>query len=715
MKNKLAVLSLASILLLGACQNDVPSSSAGSSEIGDESSSNEIKDNTSSEETKDSTGGEVNPEKAKFTLEMNGELRLNQSRSIYAILKEGQTGTVKFSSSDPNVIRASEMSGVTNEALLSAVGEGSATISAYLEGEEDILVTKEITIAHGQVLPQETFNKLTSGMKVSSTQKLFDYDEKLNPTLNSQFDITTIYEENSDMETYHGTDAYQIDVINHATGKNTFSRKYVRNGVRLAVEQLTKDNTISKITQFSDEGDEYNWVNSYYENLFFTDEENGGTPTVQASDFETFDDGASYEYVGKNLWATTYLTVSLVMEDITPDEFKITVDGDNLGFHIVTDPFAKDGETKGGQVIDSTISEIGTATIDHIQPFAHETYHDQLEVARLELANSKNYTSTYTLKDSDNEITTYTLTYTEDTVEEKIVDSTGKIIAHDGAHREGNGYITYNYDDSTGTLTKKKSYEASFDSVNRYPTFDFAIEVLGEGKNGVYTSRGDYTGDFIGYCWNLPKYCTYYTVNGDTQVTMENGHLTGMKATLASSTLADEIKFEGTFSNIGTTTINYDWSQIETPDEPTNYEGTLLTYLQAWGVEDIIPFLYPTNTGYRDWEVSRTYWKDSSGHMDYNYAKYAYFRTNDFENSTQRDAYITNYKALLVENGWTLSEEEDANLGYIYYVSQDGEWKLSVGPNRNWSGGSATNAVCFTFTNKTNKMAMPDIYNDSDY
>lgn len=706
MKKKLLILTLCPIFVLASCN--------GGEETKSESNQTDSANSQVSDSAESSNDTPVNPANAKFKLVMNGELYPNQFRSIYAILNEGVTGNVKFSSSNTEVLRVSEMEDVSNEALITAIGEGTATISAYLEGEEDVVVTKEITIAHGTAMPEATFSKLQGSMKVTLEEKYYDYDANLNPTAQGQDDIVTIYEEVEDATNYHGTDAYQIDVKNHATGVSTFSEKFVRNGVRLAVEQLTKDNTISKITQYDEDGEEYNWVNSYYENLFYYDKDDeDAKPTVKATDFETYDGGKTYVYTGSSIWATTYLTVSFVMSNITPDEFAITVDGENLGFEITVDPYAKDGETKGGQVITGTVSEVGTAKIDHLQPYAHETYHDALETARAELQNAKNYTTTYTLKDEDG-TSTYTITYTEDTVEQKIVTPDGKI-THNGAHKNGTGYFTYEYDDATGTLTKTKDYEAAFDAVNRYPTFDFAVEVLGEGVNNVYSSRGDTTGGFISYCFAMPNFTYYYyDVDGATKVTMENGHFTKMEATLYSSTLADEIQFSGTISNIGTTTLNYDWSSIVTPAAPETYPEKLLASMKEWGVEQLFPYLYPTNVGYADNVIGRYHWKDSNGDTNSSYAKVAFFTTNKFETNELRDAYIENYKALLVTNGWTLTEEEDDNLGYKYYSSPDGTYKLSVGPNKYYSGGSGLKDVIFTFTNAEEKMVVPSSY-FSDY
>ncbi len=697
------ILILTSALLLGSCA----SSGGSASESLDSTIGNSSGEVTSSSSTKD-----VTPENAKFTLMMNGDLHLNQSRSIYAILKEGVSGNVVFESSDPNVVRASKMEGISNEALLTAVSEGEAIISAHLEGEEDVIVSKTFNIAHGTALSSEVFDKLTGGMKVELTQTLYDYDRELNPTLFEQSDITTIYEEVDDMDSYHNTDAYQITVKDHKTQNVTYERKYVRNGVRLATEYLNKDNKIGKATLFNDDGDEYKWVNSYYENLFKYEENTDMEPLVTATDFESFDGGKTYSYVGDSLWATTYLACSLVLQDITPDEFAITVDGDSLGIYFVTDPFGKDGVTnKGGQIVEGKVSEIGTAKIEHIKPYVHETYHDDLEMAREEIATSKNYTATYSI-DGDDGKTTYTMVYTDDTIEEKIVDSNGKILAHDGAHKDGTGYFTYTYDDATGTLTKTKNYVASWDSINRYPTFDFAVEVFGPANDGVYKSRGEHTGSLLSYCFNLPKYAYYYSVNGEVSLTLNGGHFASMKGQLTSSSLNDTIEFSGEFSNVGSTTLNYDWSSIVDQTEPTEYPETLLASLKEWGVDKVAPYLYPTNTGYRDYGVAWARWRDASGNMDSSYSKYVSFKTNEFETTEQRDSYISKYKELLVSLGWTLTEEQDENMGYLFYVDPTGEWKLSVGENKNYYGGSSTKGVLFTITNKDNKLTTPSSYFD---
>ena len=201
-------------------------------------------------------------------------------------------------------------------------------------------------------------------------------------------------------------------------------------------------------------------------------------------------------------------------------------------------------------------------------------------------------------------------------------------------------------------------------------------------------------------------------MDGEVSLTLKDGHFATMKGKLTSSSLNDTITFSGEYSKIGSTTLNYDWSSIEGQTEPTDYPSVLLASLKEWGVDKVVPYLYPTNTGYKDSTVAWVRWKDSSGKMDSNYSKYVAFKTNEFETNEQRDAYLTKYKELLVSLGWKLTEEKDENMGYPFYVDPTGEWKLSVGENKNYFGGSSTKGVLFTVTNKSNKLATPASYFD---
>ncbi len=716
MNKKSIILCLASAMLLSACAGN----NSGDATTSDSPVASS--DNTATSETQESLPPAPTPDSESidsnigFKVVMFGDLYPNQMRSIYAVLDEGKSGNVVFESDNEEVVRCTNDESRGNQALLGAVSTGEATISAYFEDSPTKIVTKKVTVKNGTALPESTFNKLTGGMKVTMSQSLYDYNDELEPTLYKAYDVTTIYEEVEEATFYHNTDAYQITVTDRATGEIDFAQSYVRNGVRLATEYVNSNNEIGKATKYNEDGDEYKWVNSYYENLFKFDKDSDLAATVTASDFETYDGGKTYHYVGNGIWATTYLTVSLVMSDITPDDFVITVDGDNLGFYIVTDPASETGSTeKGGTVISGKVSEIGTAKIDHLQPYSHESYHDGLEAARKELAEAKNYTTVYTLTD-DEETLTYTHIFTEDTIEEKVVDGAGKVIAHDGAHKTDSGYFTYEVDDSTGTVTKTKDYTSDFDSadVRRYPTFDFAVEILGESEANTYVTRGAFVGDFFRYCWYLPtrRLNSYNVTDDGVTVTLKDGHLNTMQCELSlSSDFGDDnIEFFGTYSNIGTSKVEHDWTKIETPDEPTNFPAALLASLEEWGVDEVIPYLYPTNTGFaEDEKVYR-----ANNKTDSTYARYAAFKTNKFETAEQCSNYITQYKALLVERGWRLTEEADENFGYYYYADPTGEWKLSVGENAYWSGGSHDNAVLFTFNNKDNKMVVPDSYSLDD-
>ncbi len=716
MNKKSLILCLAGAMLLSACASNNPSDDATSDNpvaSSDNATASEAQESLPPAPTPDSESIDSN---VGFKVVMFGDLYPNQMRSIYAVLGEGKTGNVIFESDNEGIVRCTNDEDRGNEALLVAVSTGEVTISAHFEDDPTKVVTKKVTVKNGTALPESTFEKLTGGMKVTMSQSLYDYGDDLEPTLYKAYDVTTIYEEVEDASFYHNTDAYQINVVDRATGKVDFAKSYVRNGVRLATEYVNSNNEIGKATQYNEDGDEYKWVNSYYENLFKYDEDSDLDATVVASDFETYDGGKTYHYVGNGFWATTYLTVSLVMSNITPDDFVITVDGDDLGFYIVTDPASSKGSNeKGGSVISGKVSEIGTAKIDHLKPYSHESYHDGLEAARKELAEAKNYTTVYTLTD-DEETLTYTHIFTEDTIEEKIVDGSGKVVAHDGAHKTDSGYFTYDVDDSAGTITKIKDYTSDFDSadVRRYPTFDFAVEILGESAANTYVTRGAYVSDFFRYCWYLPstRLNPYNVTEDGVTVTLKDGHLNTMRCELSlSSDFGDDnIVFFGTYSNIGTSKVEHDWTKIETPDEPTNFPATLLASLKEWGVDEVIPYLYPANTGFaEDEKVYRA--KDKT---DESYARYAAFRTNKFETAEQCTDYITQYKALLVEKGWTLTTEVDDNFGYCYYVDPTGEWKLSVGENASWSGGAPDKAVLFTFNNKDNKMLVPASYSMDD-
>ncbi len=653
--------------------------------------------------------GDIVTGDAGFKLVMFGDLYLHQMRSIYAVLDDGVIGSVTFSSDNEDIIVCSPDENRLNQALLRANGLGTATISAYIEGQEDKVLTKTITVSSGTALPEETFNKLTGAMKVNLTESRYDYDEKLSPTLYDSYNVTTIYEENEDIASYpyHNTDAYQINSVNIQTGVSDYSRLFVRNGTRLATEYISSDNTIVKQTQYDDEGEEYDWVNSAYENPFKYDEESDEAPNVVATDFETFDGGKTYHYVGEGIYSTFYIAKSFTLRNNFPDDFVITVNGDDIGFQIFTDPASALGEDEmGGTTISGKFSEIGTAKVTHLEPYKHESYHDAIESARSKMASARNYTASYSFSDSDGTMT-YTHVFTEDTIDEKIVQADGTI-SHTGVHKTDTGYFTYEYDDSTGVLTKTKDYTADFSSVNRYPTFDFAVEILGQGsKDGEYISRGNETRFFYSYCWYLPRFLNYYTVSDDVAVTLKDGYFASMSTELASNVDSTEepASFVGKYSNFGTSAVSYDWDNIVLPTEPTNYPTELLASLKQFGVDEVIPYLYPTNVGYADNKATCIKDKSNDG-----YASYCYFETNKFETDELRDAYIASYKELLVNNGWTLTTEVDDHLGYDYYISNDGNWKLSVGAYKAFSTGAAWKNVVFTFNSATGQIAIPDGY-----
>lgn len=98
--------------------------------------------------------------------------------------------------------------------------------------------------------------------------------------------------------------------------------------------------------------------------------------------------------------------------------------------------------------------------------------------------------------------------------------------------------------------------------------------------------------------------------------------------------------------------------------------------MRKWQILDIIPFLDAEN-GYNSTVGSVGY----ASQKDY---KCAYITTNDFNSNETRDAFITEYRDLLIASGFVATGKLDPDNKSQSYT-KDG-YTISVGAKLNWNG-----------------------------
>ncbi len=686
-KTKTALLSLlAFILPLRACGKNDPVSNSNSnpSVPSTEKPSLTEKPSASQQPSSDST---IHVD-SRLSLFRQGDLYKDAIRAIY-LKRDGVSGEIEWSSSNEDIVAigSNPINGTRPEVNLIAQDYGTAVITAKLKSDPTVYSQYEVVVSDN-FTPRndERFALVSSARKRTTTETYYSYDVNYTKSENGKSTGVTIFEENEEQSSGNNlTDAYQINVT-ESDGK-TFEKKYVRDGRYLASEYLDFQNNVRKkiLTNTDEDQTQRYWETSPYFNYL------GYSSAVTKEDFVSFDNGSTYHFVG-GYEAAAQICLNFYQEDRTPDDRYFTVENGTIAsFHVVIDPYkgntndSENIQVKYGREINSVLSELGTAKIDHLTKYPHESYQDPITQALNTRKASKNYVSSVTRKTSGSADEKTVYTYTEDTID--IVYSVGnQVLTHTGVHKvDDNNYYEYEHDDSTNTTTITKKHNSVFDGtdssgkkVNRYPTFDFAPEIFDKTSDAnTFTSRGN-TAQFISYCSYIPATWTllHSYVGDGTIVLDENNHLSKASAKRTDGTTDYDLSID--YSSFGTAVVSIDFTKATEPTLPTSFEEaypSLAKERKAWNIYDAVPFLY-----YEPGYSTAVEWERADGTNP----ECAYIRTNRLDDSQAAvcTKFISDYKQLLLDTGYTLSGSKDKH-GYDLYVK--GDYKISIGNELNWN------------------------------
>ncbi|MDY3047715.1 MAG: hypothetical protein SOR23_05730 [Candidatus Enterosoma sp.] len=699
-KTKITLISLLTMLLpLAACEKK-ESSIPNSGTVAPSTSTDKV-----SESDKSSEEDKLHVDD-RLEVHMFGSLYKDAVRSIY-VNQIGVTGDIEWTSSDESIVAigTSPLNGVMPEVNLLANNYGRAVITAALKDDPSIYSEYEVIVSDNFLeMTDDLFSSVSSSLKMESVETYYTYDELYNRTESGKSTSTTIFEENDDQSNGgmndNLTDAYQFSG-KESNGK-TFERKYVRDGRYLASEYLDFQNNVRKQRLSNTDGETMLWQAAPYFNYL------GSASYVKNSDFVSFDDGKTYHFIG-GYETAEQICLNFYQTDISPDDMYFTVEDDAItSFHVVVDPYKGDSNTedgiyeKYGMEITSTLSQLNTATIEHLEKYKHESYQDPISGAIKAMASSKNYKASVTRKTFGSASENVTYTYTEDTID--IVSSVGnEILTHSGIHKvDDNNYYEYEHNDKTGVTTITKKHAAIFDGVdssgkkvNRYPTFDFAAEIFDKTADAsIFISRGD-NAQFISYCSYLPQTWTLlHAYLGEGTIKLDgSGHLSQASATMSDGEKEYALTID--YSSFATAKVAIDFAKATEPAHPTTFEEAypnLAKEMKAWNIYDAVPFLY-YEPGYSD---SVGMERDSDGNPNC-----AYLRTLmvDDDKADVATKFIADYKQLLLDNGYTLTSEKDQK-GYDLY--QKGDYKISVGNELNWQIQPRPAAVIRVYSSKLN-------------
>lgn len=694
MKSKyVSLLVLATSLVLVSC-NDNPTTSSTLDKTNDTSLTTDIttsvnEDVTSSHDTTDTSSSQTTTttvvDDASISLISFGDVYYQGFRSVFAKVEGLTDYNLIWSSSNEDVIKVTAREGSKREAFLSAVGYGSADVIVSVEGRSDLTVSKTFTISKGEAMPESLYSKIDGGVKVSFTDKLYDFDEDFNKTLSYEYKGTTIFEEYNPSNTSASnlTDAYQIDVYDLTNpGDDDFHAKYVvTTGTKVGYEYISDKNTVETDRYLNEDDEEINWEYSYYVNLL--NEQDPDYGWFGRENFRTFDNGKTYHYVGGYL-GSSYLMANYLLLDISLDDMYFKIGEDNsISLVGLIDPYNSEdaiSEERYGRELYFTYSEFDIATIEHLTPYEHKDYHDRIDQATLEMSQAKNYVAeiTYEYESDPNYNFKKVFTFTEDTIDEVTLDMNGNVTAHSGIHAsDENTYIEYSYNDDTKALSITETHNQAWDAVNRYPTFEFASEIFTTTSTdqNVFVTIDD-CATFIQYCCYLStaaKYATY--IYPGTITLSSDNHLLGFYAQAQEYGESTPLTITGTFKEVGTASVDIDFESdivIPTSWEEDMTADRIYDTLVLNGILDRVPYLY-SSVGYAD-----PGWTRTNDPVDF------YITTKEFNSEEDRDSFINSYISLMTSTyGYVDSGSTMAEYPYKMYTNDKG-YIFGIGPELNW-------------------------------
>lgn len=642
---------------------------------------------------------------------MYGDLYTGGMRTLYAHLADKYKGQdLVWSSSDESVAYVSNyltLQGNMPDTILVGEGVGTATITCALAEDESVYteyVVQVKGVANGTALSADLYSQLQGSLRMEGTDRRLNYSEDYynigyQPELERLTYLTLIWEDmgiDLSQETWEipdTTDAFQFAEYSQFDKEKqnpTYFKKYVTNGRYVCDEYIDWNNNLSKeVHDFGDKDESYYmyWLNSTYTNIFTSYDE------ISAANWVSFDGGNTYHFIGSPSGVEMQtICVQLYQADLLTDDLYFTVEnGQITKITGIIDPMrsltdeieGNDINMKYGREIVYELFDKGTATIDHIEPYTHESYHDGIATAITNMKNLHNYKAVITYGKTKS-----TYIFTEDAIDITTEDNIST--TRSGVRKTAdNKYYEYTVKEGQVWITKEHNTDWDKDGngtpITRYPTFKFAAEIFQQkaGADGVYVSRTPGSGFFtyMGYI------ATAFSYNTDwikpVEITLSGNYLGSASTTVR--WYGDDIKISITYSEFTTASIDLDFNSAQKEPDPTSWEDAnpdLWKEMRAWNFPDI-PYVQPHDT--MDGYFAQHGWKSGVGwSRDYG-EHFAYFSTVDFQTEQARDAFVSQYKTKLSSEGWTLCEgEKDPVKGYDMY--QKGGVKIAIGVPHAWLG-----------------------------
>ncbi len=626
------------------------------------------------------------PPSDKIALFMYGDLYENKMRTIYAQLN-GVEGNLNWESDNIEVVEVSDIvyeQGDMPEMFLTAKGVGKANIKCYLQSDPTIYAVYEIevkAIDDGETLPKSIYDGIGGGVKVTSIDSGLVFNKRYNESVAFEDKLTNVYANTVIEGDPDLTDAFYFEA--ETDGVVSASYSFVNSEGYVARQSLDYHNRVVSERAKNSDGFNIAWNESIYFNPF-----SGYDPCYAADNWRSYDGGKTYHFVGYDLDAGELSRILYLINGLSPDDMYFTVeDGEIVSFTTFIDPsnYNRGTNQKYGRRIVSTFTERGTASIEALEPYAHEDFHDQIATVIENMANLKSYKATYNFQSLFNGEQTFIYTFTPDTVD-VVVKQAGRTKQHTGAHvyqnSDGYTYYSYDYNDETKELKVTELHDTAWDNdtVHRYPTFNFAAEIFVATANpNEFVTRAAF-GAFV----QETIYASWYGVSclDVGKIKIDGDYITEVSTT---TTITDEddsytYNLRVAFSEFNETSIDIDFDTAIFPTTPTNWQdgsAELFEDMQAWNIPEL-PYLHPEE----GWTSYITRDSDDPTH--------ASFTTDSFSKDELRDQYIEDYQQLLLSSGWIDTNTTDADGNKLY---QKGDYQVSVGLEIGWWSSAPTGRV----------------------
>ncbi|MFA6829433.1 MAG: hypothetical protein WCR67_01830 [Bacilli bacterium] len=346
-------------------------------------------------------------------------------------------------------------------------------------------------------------------------------------------------------------------------------------------------------------------------------------------------------------------------------------------------------------VLDVSIEDLGSTTIDKISTYETHDYDESVNNAFKKLQDN-NYTIHYvdTYSTSDNSTITDVIEYQ---VTDKAIYSDNSKMKNpsygiDSVYQSDKGVSVYSYDKDTEKLTEDYFFEGQTID-DHFPTFDFSGALLSKNEDGSYSPVFETYKAVMSEMVAFNDGNIYSSIFSSIKIRFDDSFTNLLSIDYDYSQFGTNGHISYTFSNIGSTVIDIDFSKMKSGDNDWS-DDALASFVEHFGEDFVMPYI--SSGSENGWNISSHY--NSNGEDD-GVSISTYYEDKDYNPlpdvaASKKTEFIDEFKKY---SNWT-----DNSTAYVPYEHYDdnGQFVTDYTPAQEFTFGTAVSALIYTTINE---------------